>query len=164
MRSNTNATADPSQILEIGFGFWASKVLLTAVELEVFTRLGDRAMTGEQLGERLGVHPRGIWDFLDALVALRFLQREGAGPAGLYRNSDETLQFLDKHSPSYLGGILEMCNARLYRFWGGLGEALKTGKPQNEIKQSQKPMFEALYEDIPRLERRDDRHLPGLGG
>jgi hypothetical protein len=36
---------DPSRILEVGFSFWGSKVLLTAVELEVFTKLGHQSMT-----------------------------------------------------------------------------------------------------------------------
>jgi len=148
-----DSSIDPSRILEIGFGFWGSKVLLTAVELEVFTKLGDSSMKGEALGKLLDLHPRGIWDFFDALVALGFLNREGSGPEALYRNTKETALFLDKNKPQYIGGILEMCNERLYRFWSDLGPALKTGQPQNEIKHSQKPMFEILYEDLPRLEQ-----------
>jgi predicted O-methyltransferase YrrM len=144
---------NPSRILETGFGFWGSKVLLTAVELELFTKLGDQSMTGESLGGMLGLHPRGIWDFFDALVALGFLNRDGSGPTALYSNTEETGLFLDKNKSSYIGGILEMANDRLYRFWNDLGVALKTGKPQNEIKHSQKPMFEVLYEDLPRLEQ-----------
>jgi predicted O-methyltransferase YrrM len=148
----TNAQ-DPSRILEVGFGFWGSKVLLTAVELEVFTVLGENAMTGEALGKALGLHPRGIRDFFDALVALGFLSRDGDGQQGLYRNTEETAQFLDKNRPAYVGGILEMCNARLYRFWNDLGPALKTGQPQNETKYEQKPTFEVVYEDPSRLEK-----------
>src|SRR5512147_162383 len=147
------AAQDPSRILEVGFGFWASKVLLTAIEVERFTTLGDRAMTGEELRAALALHPRGIWDFLDALVALGFLEREGEGVAGRYRNTEATGRFLDKNQPTYVGGILEMCNARLFRFWNDLGPALKTGQPQNEVKHSQKAMFETLYEDLPRLEQ-----------
>ncbi|MGL5058853.1 MAG: methyltransferase, partial [Microcoleus sp.] len=148
-----NNTPDPSRILEVGFGFWASKVLLTAVELEVFTKLGDRAMTGEELGKAIDLHPRGIFDFFDALVALKFLDREGDGTEGLYRNTEATAKFLDKNQPGYIGGILEMCNDRLFKSWSDLGPALKTGKPQSEIKDSEKPVFETLYEDIPRLEQ-----------
>ena len=96
---------------------------------------------------------RGIYDFLDTLVALRLLEREGAGSDGRYRNTAETALFLDKQSPAYIGGILEMANARLYRFWGDLTEALRTGKPQNEIKHTGKPMFEELYGDPARLEQ-----------
>jgi predicted O-methyltransferase YrrM len=144
---------DPSRILEVGFGFWGSKVLLTAVELELFTTLGHQGMTGEALGQALSLHPRGIWDFFDALVALGFLNREGTGAAAVYSNTRETSRFLDKNNAEYIGGILEMASQRLFRFWNDLGFALKTGKPQNEIKHSQKSMFEVLYEDLPRLEQ-----------
>ncbi len=145
--------SDPSHILKVGFGFWDAKVLLTAVKLEVFTKLGDRAMTGEELGKELDLHSRGIFDFFDALVALNFLEREGDGIEGRYRNTEATAKFLDRHQPSYIGGILEMANDRLFKFWHDLEPALKTGKPQNEVKHSQKPMFETLYADIPRLEQ-----------
>jgi hypothetical protein len=147
------SAADPSHILEVGFGFWGSKVLLTAVELELFTKLDDKSLKGEPLREALGLHPRGIWDFLDALVALGFLNRVGNGADALYSNTSETGMYLDKNKPAYIGGILEMANQRLYGFWNDLGTALKTGAPQNEIKHSQKPMFEVLYEDKARLEQ-----------
>src|SRR3954452_17729588 len=144
---------DPSHIMQVGMGFWPSKTLLSAVELELFTQLGSEAMTGEEIGERLGLHSRAIYDFLDTLVALRFLERDGEGSDGRYRNTAETAAFLDKRSPAYVGGILEMCNARLYRFWGDLTEALQTGKPQNEVKHAGKAMFEELYSDPDRLEQ-----------
>jgi hypothetical protein len=149
----TGQGSGPSSILQVGFGFWASKVLLTAVELDVFTNLARSPMTGAELGRRLELHPRGIADFFDALVALRFLERDGNGPAAVYRNTAETGSYLDRNSPTYIGGVLLMLNERLYRYWDDLGEALKTGRPQNEIKHSQKPMFEELYSDLPRLEQ-----------
>ena len=149
----SQAQLDPSHIMQVGMGFWPSKTVLSAVELELFTQLGAEAMTGEEIGERLGLHPRGIYDFLDTLVALRFLERDGDGSDGRYRNTAETAAFLDKTSPAYIGGILEMANARLYRFWGDLTEALQTGKPQNEVKHTGKAMFEELYSDPARLEQ-----------
>lgn len=142
-----------ARILEVGFGFWPSKVLLTAVELEVFTKLGAHSMSGEELGRALALHPRGIWDFLDALTALGFLERDGSGAEGRYRNTPDTAKFLDKNQPGYMGGILEMCSQRLFRFWGDLGEALKTGKPQNELMHGGESMFAALYADKARLEQ-----------
>lgn len=149
----SQAQLDPSQIMQVGMGFWASKTLLSAVELELFTRLGGEAITATEIGERLGLHPRGIYDFLDTLVALGLLDRDGEGASGRYRNTDETSAFLDKNSPAYIGGILEMANARLYGFWGDLTEALQTGKPQNEIKHTGNAMFEELYSDEDRLEQ-----------
>lgn len=110
-------------------------------------------MSGDEIGDRLGLHPRGIYDFLDALVALKILERDGDGTAGRYRNGVEAAAFLDKTSPTYAGGFLEMANARLYGFWGDLTEALRTGRPQNEIKLTGKPMFAELYRDPARLEQ-----------
>jgi predicted O-methyltransferase YrrM len=140
-------------ILQTAFGFWSSKVLLSAIEFDLFTTLGETAMTGEQLGSALGFHPRGTRDFFDTLVAMGFLDRAGDGPAAVYRNTQATAAFLDRNSDRYIGGILEMLNARLYRFWDDLPTALRTGRPQNEIKHNGKPMFEELYRDLPRLEQ-----------
>jgi len=143
----------PAKILEVGFGFWASRVLLAAVEMNVFTALGDKKMTGQELGKALKLHERGIYDFFDTLVSMGLLAREGNGVSAKYANTAETGLFLDKHRPQYIGGILEMASQRLYRFWNDLPDALRTGKPQNEIKHSKKPMFEELYDDLPRLEQ-----------
>jgi len=148
-----NEQLNPSAILQTAFSFWSSKVLLTAVEFGVFTKLSNRQLTGLELGEELGLHPRGIADFFDALVAMKFLEREGNGPSARYSNAPESALFLDQASPRYVGGILVMLNARLFKFWHDLPEALRTGKPQNEIKHGQKGMFEELYSDLPRLEQ-----------
>jgi O-methyltransferase domain/Dimerisation domain len=143
----------PAHIMQVGMGFFASKTVLSAVELELFTKLGSDGMTGPQIADALGLHARAIPDFPDALVALGLLDRDGGGDEARYRNTPSTAVFLDKTSPAYVGGILEMANARLYPFWGDLTEALQTGAPQNEIKQTGKAMFEELYSDPDRLEQ-----------
>jgi hypothetical protein len=149
----SSSPPDPSAILQTAFSFFSSKVLLTAVELGVFTGLANRRLTGAELGAELQFHPRAIADFFDALVAMRFLDREGDGPQAKYFNTPEGALFLDEKSPRYIGGIMVMLNARLFKFWHDLPEALRTGKPQNEIKHGQKGMFEELYDELPRLEQ-----------
>jgi hypothetical protein len=144
---------DPSAILQTAFSFWSSKVLLTAVEFGVFTKLADRRLTGAELGAELQLHPRAIADFFDSLVAMKFLGREGDGPVAKYLNTPEGALFLDEKSPRYVGGILVMLNARLFKFWNDLPEALRTGKPQNEVKHGEKGIFEVLYADLPKLEQ-----------
>lgn len=144
---------NPELILQVGMGFWGSKALLSAVELELFTALGDERMTGSEIGDRLGLHLRSRYDFLDALVAIGLLGRDGDGPAARYGNTPDTALFLDKRSPAYLGGILEMANSRLYGFWGSLTEALRTGQPQNEAKHGGGDFFGTLYADEDRLEQ-----------
>ena len=144
---------DPSPIMQVGMGFMGSKVVLSAVELELFTQLGEDGLTGAEIAGRLGLDVRAVPDFPDALVALGLLDRDGDGEDARYRNTEATAFFLDKAKPSYIGGILEMANARLYPFWGDLTEALRTGSPQNEIKSSGAPMFDELYSDPGRLEQ-----------
>lgn len=136
----------PDHILQTGMAFWASKTLLSAVELEVFTGLAAEPAALETLVGRHGLHPRGARDFFDTLVALGFLRRED----GVYANTAETEAFLDKAKPSYIGGILEMANHRLYSFWGALTTALRTGEPQNEVKGGIDP-FGVLYADADKL-------------
>src|SRR5215212_5137165 len=151
--ATSDVQLDPSHIMQVGAGFWASKTLLSAVELQLFTHLGAEPVTGAEIGERAGLHQRGIYDFLDTLVALHFLERDGDGSDGRYSNTPETAAFLDKRSPAYIGGILEMANARLYGFWGDCTEALKSVEPQNEIKHTGTSMFAELYGDTARLEQ-----------
>ena len=147
-----NQPPAPDAILQTAFGFWNSKVLLSAVELGLFTALARRRLTGAELGKELGLHPRGIADFLDALVAMKFLEREGDGGDAKYFNTAAGELYLDCNSPRYIGGILEMLNVRLFKFWHDLPEALRTGQPQNETKEGGKGIFEALYADPAKLE------------
>src|SRR5262245_41944070 len=110
----SNQPRTPDAILQTAFSFWSSKVLLTTVEFGLFTRLADRRLTGEELGAELKLHPRAIADFFDALVAMKFLGREGDGPSASYFNTPEGLLYLDEKSSRYIGGILVMLNARLF--------------------------------------------------
>jgi O-methyltransferase domain/Dimerisation domain len=119
------------------------------VEMGLFTELAVHPENLETLQGRLGLHPRSARDFLDALVALKFLERRD----GKYRNTPATDLFLDKRKPSYIGGILEMANARLYPAWGHLTTALRTGLPQNEAKDGGPDPFLALYADPARLKQ-----------
>jgi O-methyltransferase domain/Dimerisation domain len=135
--------------MQVGLGFWASKTLLSAIEMELFTQLAGHPQDLQTLQARAGLHPRSARDFLDALVGLGFLERTD----GVYRNASDTDAFLDKRKPSYVGGILEMANARLFGFWNSLTEALRTGELQNEAKGGGVPFFQELYADPARLKQ-----------
>jgi hypothetical protein len=143
----TNKQPVPDAILQLGLAFWGSKALLSAVELDLFTTLARGPLTGEALTAKLGLQQRGTTDWLDALVSLGMLRRSAAGE---YANTPATGLYLDRAKPSYLGGMLEMANARLYPFWGSLTEGLRTGSPQNEAKTGG-DFFAALYQDQARL-------------
>jgi hypothetical protein len=141
------SAATPEHIMQVGLGFWASKTLLSAVELGVFSALAAAPADLPTLQRKLALHQRSARDFLDALVALKLLEREN----GVYSNTADTDLFLDQAKPSYIGGVLEMANARLYGFWGSLTEALRTGELQNEGKGGKEDLFTALYADPDQL-------------
>jgi hypothetical protein len=153
LATHADAQPTPARILELGMAFWGSKTLLSAVELGLFTLLADGPRSASRIEAALGLAPRATFDFLDSLVALGMLERDGQGQDALYRNTPATARYLDRGSDAYVGGILEMANARLYRFWGDLTAALRTGRPQNEVKHTGKPMFDELYADPARLEQ-----------
>lgn len=143
----------PESIMQIGTGFWASKILLSAVHFELFTKLSEKkSMSAAEIKTSLNLKStdRNVYDFLDALLSFGFLNREGILETARYSNSVNTDFFLDKKKPSYIGGMLEMLNNRLYGFWGNLEEGLRTGLPQNEAKNGEN-LFEALYSDAGRL-------------
>src|SRR5262249_43585934 len=138
----------PDAIMQLGFGYWGSKTLLSAVEMGLFTQLAKGPLTLDEIRARLNLHERSVRDFLDALVALGMLKRE----QGTYGNTPATDLYLDQTKQRYVGGMLEMMSARLFRFWADLTEGLKTGKPQNEAKH-EGDIFDTLYSDPNRLEQ-----------
>ena len=143
----------PDSIMQIGTGFWASKVLLSAVKFEIFTTLAERkSMSAAEIKSHLGFKctDRNVFDYLDTLTTFGFLNREGILETAKYSNSINTDFFLDKKKTSYIGGILEMLNNRLYGFWGNLEAGLLTGHPQNEAKHGEN-LFEKIYADADRL-------------
>jgi Dimerisation domain/O-methyltransferase domain len=147
LEADMDMNLSPVGIIQLGVGFWVTKTLLSAVEFGVFTALAPDPLDAASLRERLRLHPRSAHDFFDALVALGLLERQD----GLYANTPETDWFLDRSKPTYIGGYLEMVNARLYAFWGSLTEALRSGQPQNESKTGDE-FFPALYQDPLRLQ------------
>lgn len=119
---SVNESIAPEPILQLGLGFMASKTLLSAVELNIFTVLARGGRDRASIAAEVGLHPRSSADFLDALVSLGLLNRDDEG---IYRNSPTAEIFLDRAKPSYVGGILEMANGRLFGFWDNLTDALR---------------------------------------
>lgn len=142
------AELSPDRIMQLGLGFRASKVLLCAVELEIFTELAEEPLDRETLRQRVGLHERGARDFLDTLVALGMLDRQG----DIYRNTPETDFYLDRNKPSYIGGMLELANTLIYPVWTSLTDALKTGEPHARIKDGE-DLFDFVYSDQASLAR-----------
>lgn len=145
--SNESHPVNPGKILQISTGNWATKILLSAVHFDLFSLLAkNKSMSALEIKKSLDLNciDRHVYDYLDALTGLGFLQREGVWEKAIYSNSADTDTFLDKSKASYIGGMLDMLNNRLYGFWGSLEEGLRTGKAQNEAKHGVN-IFEEVY-------------------
>ncbi|QMU78147.1 helix-turn-helix domain-containing protein [Streptacidiphilus sp. PB12-B1b] len=114
-------------ILRLGNLFCDAKALLTAVRLDLFSALADEPAAPEELRERLGLHGRGLSDFLALLAALGLLRRD---PDGRYRNADGAGRYLVPGRPGAVAGFLRGADLNLYPVYGRLTEALRTGRPQ----------------------------------
>jgi O-methyltransferase domain/Dimerisation domain len=143
----SGAAPDLQPLLQVALGFMASKTMLSAVELGVFTELAKGPLNAEDARRELNLHPRSVRDFLDTLVALRLLERHD----DLYANTPEADYYLDRNKSTYIGGLFEMANARLYSHWGSLTEALRTGESRNESTTDEGP-FDDLYSTPEKLE------------
>jgi hypothetical protein len=123
----SNEQPTPDAIMQLTRAYAGSKALVSAVELELFTTLADGPLTGEALRAKLGLQPRGTTDWLDALVSLGMLTRNG----DLYANTPATDLYLDRAKPTYVGGMVVGMAADTSH-WDSLTAALRTGHPQVE--------------------------------
>ena len=132
-RSNTIASISPDPVFQIVTGFWASKALMSAVELELFTKLsGGKQMTLKELQQALEMEARPTDVFASALASLGLLQvTKKESSERLFANSPVSETFLDKSKSSYMGEIVIMFDKRLYKAWDKLVESLKSNKPVN---------------------------------
>lgn len=140
----TTAQPTPAAILQMGTGFWASKVLLTAVQFELFTQLAkqpNQSVKDIKSNLDLKCTDRNAYDFLDCLAGLGFLNREGLLDTATYSNTMDTDIFLDKAKPSYIGGLLEMQNEQGWTVWAKLDKGLKTGLIQHDVKDNGEDIF-----------------------
>jgi len=142
---STAPSAD--RIEQVAFGFMASKVLFSAIEFGVFTELAKESMDAAEIQQRCGLHPRGVRDFLDTLVAVEMLERRGE----VYSNTSETDFYLDRAKPTYIGNYVEISSLREYQLFDKVSEALRTGEPQNEIKGGDEDWVDAMYRTPERL-------------
>lgn len=136
-----------SKIFDAMRGVHINQTLRAAVKLDLFTLLAEKPLTAEEIGTHLKLHGRGLCDFLDTLVSLELLERDGNGKGAYYKNTDEVSLFLVKGSPQYIGWSFEQRMQVFEQSWAALTEALKTGKPvRQDIQESGKNLFELNYQ------------------
>ena len=140
-REGTMPSPNPDHIAQVAIGYGISKALLSAVGLGLHTYLAQESKTLDDIMSEFKLQRRPAMDWLDMLVSVDLLGREGDGASARYHNTDATAAFLDRNKPGYLGGFFELWDQRNYRFWADLTEAMQTGKAQSEAKHSGTSFF-----------------------
>ncbi|MGH9689907.1 MAG: methyltransferase [Candidatus Acidiferrales bacterium] len=130
--SSTSKTAqemplDPLPLAQMAFSFAPARILLTAVQLGVFSHIADGARTAEEVARAAQASDRGTRMLLDALVGFKLLGKHN----GAYSLSPLAAKFLVRESPDYMGAFWETDG--LWEGWGHLTEAVRSGKPAHAV-------------------------------
>ena len=115
---------NPGELLQISGYFWKTCTLHTGVKLDVFTTIGEEALTGAQIAQKLQTDARATVIFLNALVAMELLKKK----KDMFSNTPSSLKFLSKSSPQYIGYMI-MHHAHLVDSWNKLDEGVRGGEP-----------------------------------
>ncbi len=139
MTADADRELSPVPLMQVATGFWASKTLAAAHELDLFSRLsGNAGATTREVAEGLGIHERPAEMLLTGCAALGLLERNGSG----YANSPMAEEFLVRGKPYYFGGFVQMLDQRLYPGWGRLAEAIRTNRPTTWDPERQSSLFD----------------------
>ncbi len=112
---------DPKTIRDLAAAFQKSRILLSGVELGLFTHIEEAGTTSEQLADKLHLNQNACGRLLNALVALGFLRKENQ----LYFNTAESAKYLSGKSPAFSGGLMHLNN--LWQTWSKLTQVVQTG-------------------------------------
>lgn len=111
-----------AEIFQLGY-YWETKVLLTAIKLDVFSAIKGGHYTARDLAHRIGAHEPTLTLLLNALVALRLLNKNGES----YANSSAAETHLVRQSSQYIGHLLLLHDAE-WENWGQLEQTVRTGR------------------------------------
>lgn len=118
-----------AEIFQLGY-YWETKILLTAVKLDLFSALQSNARTAAETADRIGAHSASLELLMNALVAMRVLQKDG----DRFANTHVAQTYLNRSAPAYVGHLLLLHDAE-WSNWGRLEEAIKTGaaRPRGHV-------------------------------
>ncbi|RMH38304.1 MAG: methyltransferase domain-containing protein [Nitrospirae bacterium] len=111
-----------ADIFQLGY-YWETKILLTAVKLDVFSALHDSALPASEIARQLQLDGRRLAFLLNALVAMRILVKEN----DCFSNTRVARTYLDRSSSEYVGHLLLLHDAE-WNNWGQLEETIRTGR------------------------------------
>jgi ubiquinone/menaquinone biosynthesis C-methylase UbiE len=128
MSDPTTANATPQAILEIAWAFSRTRVLISAVDLDLFTHIEEGCHTAEEIAQAAGAPVRGVRMLLDALAAMSLLQKA----SGRYGLTEASGHFLRRNSPNYLGGLVRHID-QIEANWMKLTATVRTGRPAVKV-------------------------------
>ncbi len=115
---------DFKYLMELSRGYWRSSIFFTGVKLGIFDHLEGNGMRLDAIVKSLDIDRRGAQILLNALAALRLIEKDGEN----YRNTQLASRYLLQASPDYKGNIF-MHSENMWKAWGELENAVRTGKP-----------------------------------
>lgn len=118
---------NPGQIFAASSSYWRSFTLHTAVKLDLFTLIGDEAVSGVELAKKVDGDERGVTTLLDAVAALGLIEKKD----GRFSNAEAARTLLVSSSPRYIGHLIRH-HANLAEAWVSLEESVRTGNPVRE--------------------------------
>jgi SAM-dependent methyltransferase len=124
MKSHSPHPWAAEDLLALGRSYQGAAVLAAAADLDIFCALSPAPLTAAKLARKLRCDPRALTILLDALVALRLLEKSAGNyslPTGLHR-------FLTSDGAQ---SVLAMAQhqGHCLRNWAQLGHVVKTGRP-----------------------------------
>lgn len=111
-----------AEVFQLGY-YWETKILLTAVKLDVFSAIDEKPRTAKDIASRLQADEPTLRLLLNALVAMKLLSKENDS----YGNSATALKHLVRHSTQYIGHLLLLHDAE-WNNWGQLEDTIRTGR------------------------------------
>lgn len=131
---------NPKELRETATAYQKSRILLTAYELDIFTFIGENQYNSETIANGLHLNKNATERLLNALVALQLMEKKD----GFYSNLRDSIMFLSKNSPAYMGGFMH--TSHLWDTWSNLTEVVKTGIParRREINERGQDWLEAF--------------------
>jgi ubiquinone/menaquinone biosynthesis C-methylase UbiE len=122
--SNQQPNPSPALLFETISAYQRSAALKAAVELDLFTAIGEGHATAPEIARRTQASERGVRILCDFMVISGLLTKEGSE----YRLTPDTATFLDRRSPAYMGGTLEfLLSPELTGAFGELTAAVRKG-------------------------------------
>ncbi|WP_447979589.1 methyltransferase [Candidatus Nitrospira bockiana] len=111
-----------AEIFQLGY-YWETKILLTAVKLDLFSFLDGKELTAHELAGRLQADGERLEILMNALVAMRLLSKE----QGRFSNTRTASTHLVRSSSQYIGHLLLLHDAE-WENWGKLEQTIRTGR------------------------------------